>query len=99
MLTSPSECDIIYFIGWGKERQMDDLTDGTIDGWPVGLSIERDAGNVAFGAHCAPYTDEDDNSAPDEIMTKCHAITDACYGLKPAAAMRKAKAMGFTPDD
>lgn len=97
-LTRPKICDIIYFIGWGKDTEMDDLIDGTISGWPVSLLIERDAGSSAFGAHCAAYSDEDENSAPDDIQGKCSDISDACNGLKPAAALRKAKSMGFVPD-
>lgn len=76
----------------------DELTDGTLNGWPVSLMIEYDAGGVAYGAHCAAYTNEDDESSPLEIQTKCSDITDACYGLKPAVALRKAKSMGFVPD-
>lgn len=82
---------------------MDDLIDGTIDGWDVSLLIERDLGNVAFGAHCCPYTmpdarTGDDVSAPDTIWDKCDAITSACAGLKPTASLRKAKSLGFVPD-
>lgn len=77
---------------------MEDLIDGTLDGWPVSLMIERDLGNRAYGAQCAPYTDNDDNSASEDIMTKCQMITDACYDLTPAKAVKKAKSMGFVPD-
>lgn len=77
---------------------VDDLTEGTIDGWPVYLAVERDLGQAAYGMHCAPYTGEDDEPSPDAIMSKCWDITDACYGLKPAAALRRAKSMGFVPD-
>jgi len=83
---------------------MSDLVDGTIDGWPVSIEILRHyIGAPAYGAHCAPYTREntetgEDDSAPEEVWTKCYAITDACDGLKPAAALRKAKRMGFVPD-
>lgn len=76
----------------------DDHTEGMLDGWPVSLQIQRDLGGVAHGAHCAAYTDDDDNSAPDVVRAKCEEITDACDGLKPTAAMRKAQSMGFVPD-
>lgn len=77
---------------------MGDLIDGKIDGWPVSLLIERDAGGRAYGAHCAAYTGENDESAPDSVQDKCSDITDACEGSAPAAALRKAKRLGFVPD-
>jgi hypothetical protein len=82
---------------------MDDLIDGTINGWPVSLLIERDLGDVAYGANCSPYTKEceytgEDLGAPDDIWDACYAITDACGGLKPKAALCKAAKLGFVPD-
>lgn len=76
----------------------DELTEGTLEGWPVSLVIQYDIGGKAYGAQCAAYSGEDDETSPLEIQTKCSNITEACYGLKPAAALRKAKAMGFVPD-
>lgn len=81
---------------------MSDLIDGTIDGHPVSLMIEFDAGGKAFGANCAAYASpelDDDIDAEFRLKSKCEDITDACYGLKPAAALRKAKSMGFVPDE
>jgi hypothetical protein len=35
---------------------MDDLIDGTIDGWPCSILIERAwARRKGHGAHCCPY--------------------------------------------
>ncbi len=78
---------------------MDDLIDGTLQGWPVSIEMLRHhIGAPYYGAHCAAYSGEDDAPAPDEIVVKCHEVTDACDGLKPTAALRKAKSMGFVPD-
>jgi hypothetical protein len=76
----------------------DDHTEGTLNGWPVSLQIQRDLGGVAHGAHCAAYSGNNDEPSPLDIQTRCEEITDACDGLKPAAAMRKARSMGFVPD-
>jgi hypothetical protein len=80
---------------------MDDLIDGTLDGWPVSLLIERDAGGKAYGAHCCAYASSELDDAIETdtaLREKCDDITDACEGLTPAKAVRKAKAMGFVPD-
>jgi hypothetical protein len=93
------------FLGDGtpgnKGNQMDDLIDGTIDSFPVSLLIQRDNGGKAYGAHCCAYASpelDDDIEAETALRGKCDDITDACDGLKPTAALRKAKAMGFVPD-
>lgn len=74
---------------------MSDLINGTFNGWPVSLMIERDAGGKAYGAHCAPYTGPDDETAPDDIAAACAAISDACDGKPPGAALRAARKLGF----
>ena len=80
---------------------MDDLIDGTLDGFPVSLLIQRDLGGKSYGAHCCAYASYDldeDVSADMKLQDKCSDITDACYGLTPAKALAKAKKMGFVPD-
>jgi hypothetical protein len=80
---------------------MDDLIEGTLDGHPVSLLIQRDAGGKSFGAHCCAYASpelDDDIDADIALKGKCDDITDACDGLRPAAALRKAKTMGFVPE-
>ena len=71
---------------------MTDLIEGRLKGWPVSLMVERDY------SQCAPYTGSNDEEASDDIMELCHSITDACDGLTPAKALKKAKAMGFVAD-
>lgn len=79
---------------------MNDLIDGTIQGWPASLMLERAwIGAPYTGAHCCMYTDEDDNSAPFELHQLCYSITDACDGLSPKRALAKAMSMGFVPDN
>jgi hypothetical protein len=80
------------------DSTMNDQVEGTLDGWPVSLQIQRDIGGSAYGAHCAAYAGENDEESPISIQSKCYDITDACDGLKPSAALRKAKSMGFIPD-
>lgn len=78
---------------------MSDLLDGTLDGWPVSLSIERDTGGKIYGGHCAAYTGDDDEPSPIEIQMSCSAITDTTHGVMTRRAILvKAKAMGFKPD-
>lgn len=81
---------------------MDDLIDGTIEGWPVSLMyMEAWQGSGIYGGHCAPYTDAEDNSAPEHlnIQERCHAITDATDGMsRRRSILAKAKTMGFVPD-
>lgn len=79
---------------------MDDLIDGTLNGWPVSLMyLEHWQGSGIYGGHCCAYTQEDDTSAPDDIVIKCHNITDATYGMtKRKSILAKAKSMGFVPD-
>lgn len=77
---------------------MCDLTDGTLLNWPVSVLIERDAGGKAYGAHCCAYSGTNDECPPDEVREACDRITDACDGLTPAKALRKAISLGFTPD-
>ncbi len=69
------------------------LIDGTISGWPASILLERGA-----NAHCAPYTGENDEPSPDEVMIKCHAITDACEGMPPSRALAKARTLGFVEE-
>lgn len=79
---------------------MDDLIDGTLDGWPVSLMyLEHFQGSGIYGGHCCTYTDNEDNSAPMEIQVKCHNITDSTDGMtKRKIILAKAKSMGFIPD-
>lgn len=78
---------------------MSDLIDGTLDGWPVSLMIERGwSGAPACGAHCCAYSGENDEPAPDAVVSKCYAITDACQDGPPSKSLRTAKRMGFVPD-
>jgi hypothetical protein len=74
-----------------------DLIDGKLNGWPVSLMIQRDAGGKVFGLHCAAYT-KDDKEPPTEISDLAYDITDACDGLTPAKAIKKAVSLGFVPD-
>ena len=80
---------------------MDDLVDGTLNGFSVSILIERDAGGKSYGAHCCPYgSPELDEATHEQAMAlhaKCDEITDACDGLRPAAAVKKAILLGFVP--
>jgi hypothetical protein len=98
LLDDLTQADFSAMIISQQEIPMKDLIDGTITGWPVSLMIERDVGGKSYGAHCAVYTNENDDSAPVAVEMQCNNITDACDGLKPSAALRKAKSMGFIPD-
>jgi hypothetical protein len=77
---------------------MSDHFEGSLDNWPVSLQVTRDIGGKSYGAHCAAYTGNDDEESPIEIQNKCYDITDACEGLTPAKALKKAKSMGFVID-
>jgi hypothetical protein len=80
---------------------MEDLTDGSIKGWPVSLMIEREGGGGrAFAANCVPYSkDDSDEEPPHEVWLVCDEITMACEDMTPAKALRKAKSLGFVPDE
>ena len=75
---------------------MQDLIDGTINGWPVSIMVERDLGDCAYGIHCCPYTNENDESAPDEIWDACDKITG---DGRPKRLVQRALTLGFVPDD
>jgi hypothetical protein len=70
---------------------------GRINGWPVWIMIDL----VTFGyttglLDCCPYGQSD--VVPNEIWEACNRIFNACEGLGPEAALRKAKELGFVPD-
>lgn len=74
---------------------MADLIDGTIQGWPVSIMVERDLGGLAFGIQCVPYTDENDNPAPQEVEMMCDEISS---DGTPSRLIARAKKLGFVPD-
>ena len=70
---------------------------GRIDGWHVWIMIDL----VMFGyttglLDCCPYGQSD--IVPNEIWETCNRIFNACKGLGPETALRKAKELGFVPD-
>lgn len=75
---------------------MSDIVDGTINGWPVSIMIERDAGGRAFGIQCAPYTDQNDNPASAAIEMLCDEISGEG---QPRRLIERAKKLGFVPDE
>jgi hypothetical protein len=73
----------------------EECTDGTIDGWPCAASITGDR-ITGYDLKTAPYTDENDNSAPHEIALK---IADCWASFMTIKACRNfAIARGFVPD-
>lgn len=74
---------------------MDDLIDGTVDGWPCSVTLMRNPGEKWVGVHAAAYTDEDDNSAPHETYLRIETINGDFPDRR--SAMRFIKKLGFVP--
>ena len=72
---------------------MDDLIDGTIDGWPVSVQLIRNPGEPFVTLHAAPYTGQDDEPVPQEIMRKCMDMPEQAKDRREA--MRLLRATGF----
>lgn len=75
---------------------MRDFIDGTIKGWPCNIMVQHDAGGRAYGIQCAAYTNEDGESAPDDIQA---IIEEIEWEGRPADLLKKAKKLGFVPDE
>lgn len=73
---------------------MDELIDGTIQGWPVSAQIMTNPGQPGWvGLHVAAYTDEDDNSAPREVQQIIAGIAEDHPNRR--SAMTALRAAGF----
>ena len=76
---------------------MDELINGTVSGWPVGVQLMRNPGEKWVGVHAAAYTDEGDRSAPHNVQIKV-ADLEGDFETK-RAAMKSLKRGGFVPDE
>lgn len=72
----------------------EECTDGTLNGWPCSVSITGDP-TTGYDVTAAPYTDKDDNSAPDEIRELIESIDGSFKTKKPCRNL--AIVAGFIP--